>query len=131
MAEITRFVQEFPSLSGPYQTEPVPGRLYRRGPDPWASWPRQPASAYHCDQRWRGCAGTQVGALRLSALSDAAQAVAVVCPGDVSGGLENRRDGASGAGLLRQVSQRVCVPCGAGCCAVAVLELGDLLSDVC
>src|SRR6266704_2327872 len=24
MAEITRFVQEFPSLSGPYQTEPVP-----------------------------------------------------------------------------------------------------------
>jgi hypothetical protein len=26
MAEITRFVQEFPSLSGPYQTEPVPSR---------------------------------------------------------------------------------------------------------
>ena|SRR6478736_6279681 len=24
MAERTRFVQEFPSLSGPYQTEPVP-----------------------------------------------------------------------------------------------------------
>ena len=24
MAEITRFVQEFPSLNGPYQTEPVP-----------------------------------------------------------------------------------------------------------
>jgi two-component system, sensor histidine kinase and response regulator len=27
MAEITRFVQEFPSLSGPYQTEPVPRPL--------------------------------------------------------------------------------------------------------
>src|SRR5207244_12758739 len=90
------------------------GSLFRRGPEPWASWTRHPASAYHGDQRWRGCAGTQGGALRLSALSDAAQAVAVVCPGDVSRGLEKRRDGASGAGLLRQVSQRVCGPCAAG-----------------
>src|SRR5207247_5695866 len=38
------------------------GRLYRRGPDPWASWPRQPASAYHCDPRWRDCASPQGGA---------------------------------------------------------------------
>src|SRR5215471_13093000 len=28
MAEITRFVQEFPSLSGLYQTEPVPALMY-------------------------------------------------------------------------------------------------------
>jgi hypothetical protein len=27
MAERTRFVQEFPSLSGPYQTEPVPSNI--------------------------------------------------------------------------------------------------------
>src|SRR4029453_8486190 len=90
-----------------------------------------PASAYHCDQRWMGCAGTHVGAFRLFALSDAAQEVAVVCPGDVSRGLENRRDGSSGADLLRQVSQRVCGQCAEGGCAGALSEFGDLFSEVC
>ena len=55
-----------------------------------------------------------VGAFRLFALSDAAQEVAVVCPGDVSRGLEDRRDGSSGEDLLRQVSQRVCGQCAEG-----------------
>src|SRR2546425_11602645 len=36
MAEITRFVQEFPSLSGPYQTEPVP----KRQPSTYPDWTR-------------------------------------------------------------------------------------------
>jgi hypothetical protein len=50
MAEITRFVQEFPSLSGPYQTEPVPksttrifylmnfSKISMRGAEIWHIW---------------------------------------------------------------------------------------------
>src|SRR6266568_454142 len=85
----------------------------------------------HGDQRWMGCAGAKVGACRLSALSDAAQKVAVVCPGDVSRGSANRRDGSSGAGLLRHVSQRVCGQGAEGRGAVALSEFGDVSRAIC
>ena len=50
MAEITRFVQEFLSLSGPHQAEPVPKILVQDNPSP-PEWEK----ARDLADRWRAC----------------------------------------------------------------------------
>ena len=72
-----------------------------------------------------GYAGRAVGALRVLALWDAAQEMAVVCLGNVSGRLDNRRDESSGADLLRPIAQRVCGECAEGRCPVTVSEFSQ------